>query len=472
MSFPNQDQDAYQLRQRIFFLIFALSVVFLTRPTWQAFLPASPEEQESWAQEGDFAETIVFLFEAKYIIGAIGFFEGLDLPVADQIDSLRQTVLRDEEPSAPVGSMLLRLILYDHLELQEAAAGLRARLRESPAPRENLRADSDSAVVRRLLRYLYLEEEPLSDEDAATLRTQLAFLGDLALLRSYNLDSDPRAEELASSISREAKRFAALIIVGTFFFLALLVVGFGLLVAFLAGARSGKLKMGFQPGTIPTSLMWETFTLFLLFLALSQVFASFIQGPPLMTSVLMELLLLLVLAYPILQGAGFSELKRDLGIFKGKGFLKEVAIGPLGYAACLPLVAIGAVVTLVVSQALGAEVTEGMHPIVPLLAGRDSPWVAVLAVLLAVVMAPVIEEVMFRGFFHRALRARFSAPITILISGALFAAIHPQGLIGFSLLLPIGLMLATLREWRGSLLAPLVAHACTNALSMTILLSL
>ena len=449
-----------------------MSVVFLTRPTWQAFLPASPEEQESWAQEGDFAETIVFLFEAKYIIGAIGFFEGLDLPVADQIDSLRQTVLRDEEPSAPVGSMLLRLILYDHLELQEAAAGLRARLRESPAPRENLQADSDSAVVRRLLRFLYLEEEPLSDEDAATLRTQLAFLGDLALLRSYNLDSDPRAEELASSISREAKRFAALIIVGTFFFLALLVVGFGLLVAFLAGARSGKLKMGFQPGTIPSSLMWETFTLFLLFLALSQVFASFIQGPPLMTSVLMELLLLLVLAYPILQGAGFSELKRDLGIFKGKGFLKEVAIGPLGYAACLPLVAIGAVVTLVVSQALGAEVTEGMHPIVPLLAGRDSPWVAVLAVLLAVVMAPVIEEVMFRGFFHRALRARFSAPVSILISGALFAAIHPQGLIGFSLLLPIGLMLATLREWRGSLLAPLVAHACTNAVSMTILLSL
>jgi membrane protease YdiL (CAAX protease family) len=51
----------------------------------------------------------------------------------------------------------------------------------------------------------------------------------------------------------------------------------------------------------------------------------------------------------------------------------------------------------------------------------------------------------------------------------LFAAIHPQGWVGIPVLATIALVLATLREWRGSIVAPVVAHACVNGVTVTIL---
>jgi membrane protease YdiL (CAAX protease family) len=75
---------------------------------------------------------------------------------------------------------------------------------------------------------------------------------------------------------------------------------------------------------------------------------------------------------------------------------------------------------------------------------------------------------MFRGaLFHHLRRRRpwlVSAPLTALI----FAMLHPQGWVTVPALGSIAIVLAGLREWRGSIIAPMAAHALNNFLAVTL----
>lgn len=106
------------------------------------------------------------------------------------------------------------------------------------------------------------------------------------------------------------------------------------------------------------------------------------------------------------------------------------------------------------------------QPIVDFL--LQSPgWREQAAVLLvAVVAAPVTEELIFRGCLYGVLRSRWGRPAGILVSSALFAAIH-----GHAPSLP-GLMilaagLALVYERCGSLWAPIGMHAAFNGLTIS-----
>ena len=98
------------------------------------------------------------------------------------------------------------------------------------------------------------------------------------------------------------------------------------------------------------------------------------------------------------------------------------------------------------------------------------PWVGGIAILfLATVLAPLFEETMFRGFFYRVLRRRQAFLVSGLVSGFLFAMVHPQGWIAIPALASIGFGLAGIREWRDSLIASMTAHALNNGLVISLL---
>ena len=99
-----------------------------------------------------------------------------------------------------------------------------------------------------------------------------------------------------------------------------------------------------------------------------------------------------------------------------------------------------------------------------------SPLELTLAALAAVVMAPLAEELLFRGLLHRALRARLRMVGATLVSSVLFAIVHvdvaasqPLGLVGLTL---VGVVLAIAYERTGSLLVPIVIHATHNGLTI------
>jgi hypothetical protein len=105
------------------------------------------------------------------------------------------------------------------------------------------------------------------------------------------------------------------------------------------------------------------------------------------------------------------------------------------------------------------------------------PDTAVLLVVTAVLLAPIAEEVLFRGLLFQGLRARTGFWLAAVVSAALFTLAHlgegggwlTTGVIA-SGILPLGLVFAALVERRGSLLVSIVAHASYNAIGVAVLI--
>jgi len=137
-----------------------------------------------------------------------------------------------------------------------------------------------------------------------------------------------------------------------------------------------------------------------------------------------------------------------------------VGLGLLAIVGSTLLVSL--LVTLTGSEATPEQVlTEGI---------ADTPAQLALAVLAAVVMAPLAEELLFRGLLHRGLRRRMRIVPAILLSSVLFAVVHvdvaasqPLALVGLTF---VGIILALAHERTGSLLVPVVIHATHNAVTI------
>lgn len=182
---------------------------------------------------------------------------------------------------------------------------------------------------------------------------------------------------------------------------------------------------------------------------------------------------LVALAWPVLRGVPWSEVRRDIGLHAGRGAFVEILFGPLVYAWSLPLMAIGLVMYTWIRKHLLAGSAPPSHPIVEQFGGGASAMVPV--VLLACVAAPIVEEIAFRGILYRHLResrplvgTALSILIAAGISSTLFAAIHPQGLAFVPVLAGLATGFCIAREVRGSLLPGMVAHAITNAATVSL----
>lgn len=96
---------------------------------------------------------------------------------------------------------------------------------------------------------------------------------------------------------------------------------------------------------------------------------------------------------------------------------------------------------------------------------NSSEWLdrAALAVV-AVVLAPIAEELLFRGILYPAIKRGGFPRLALWGTSFLFALIH-MNLITFVPLLLFALVLTLLYERTGNLLAPLTAHALFNILN-------
>lgn len=84
----------------------------------------------------------------------------------------------------------------------------------------------------------------------------------------------------------------------------------------------------------------------------------------------------------------------------------------------------------------------------------------------AVVLAPVVEEILFRAILYPFLKQRMRMWVAAAITTFTFAAIHTN-VVTFIPLAFIGLALLVLYEATDTLLAPILAHAVFNAFNFT-----
>jgi uncharacterized protein len=101
--------------------------------------------------------------------------------------------------------------------------------------------------------------------------------------------------------------------------------------------------------------------------------------------------------------------------------------------------------------------------------GSGSLGLRFLIVLAAVVVAPLTEELLFRGFIYGVLKRYTDAPFAAIISGLFFALIHMH----LGSLLPLWLLALVFcfaYERTGTLIAPMLLHALFNGTSIAVML--
>lgn len=91
-----------------------------------------------------------------------------------------------------------------------------------------------------------------------------------------------------------------------------------------------------------------------------------------------------------------------------------------------------------------------------------------LLVISAAIIAPIVEEIIFRGFLYRFLTSKLSILTAQVVSGIIFAMIHAN-LLTFMPLAFLGILLARSYEKSGNILVPICFHACFNTFTLTLL---
>jgi len=189
-----------------------------------------------------------------------------------------------------------------------------------------------------------------------------------------------------------------------------------------------------------------------------------------------------VLGWPVLRGIPWRQVKEDIGWTAGRLKIAEPFFGLGTLVLSVPLLAVGLIASLIlvgVRQLLGGAALAGdapVHPIVQFLQ-NPSPWLVVQVFFAASVVAPIVEETMFRGVLYRQLRSatgRWGFAMSFLASAVvvsfIFAVIHPQGWVAAPALMGIALALTIAREWRVTLLPGMVHHGIHNACLLTVTL--
>ncbi len=385
----------------------------------------------------------------------------------EEIDRLKQRMAKQQVEPTPTQTQLLHILhrLYaDYGNLRLDAPGVTAAERD--LLRKELGWFGDLALA------------PHGLPEAAPQALAAAAGGPAAVVATQAKTPDPKAREaaLAPATRTFLTAFGAvgvvLLATGAGFVL-LIVMG----ILWLRGGISGGLYLGTRRGSVYA----ETFALWLLLFMALQVAVVFApDGWRLPAALGADLLSLTALGWPVLRGVPWRHLIYEVGLFPGRQPPLEPVYGVVGYLMMLPIILGVALVTFVL-MAL-QKFLEGVgnphdsfqpiggpsHPAVELVVFGDV-WQRILVFVLAAVMAPLIEEIMFRGVLYRHLRELsagwqrwLSVVFSAVVMSFLFAVIHPQGLALVPVLMTLSFALTLVREWRVTLVPGMVAHGLHN----------
>jgi membrane protease YdiL (CAAX protease family) len=302
---------------------------------------------------------------------------------------------------------------------------------------------------------------PLPDDVQQSLESRHGWFGKLAVSHQRGAGDPIRWEVVSGATS-----------VGAFKVLQGLWGGATGLLGFILAIITFVKIRGFEPAMIETdverSVYAETFAIFLMGFLIFDAVSIFVIGSTGAWSVFLgEALIWSASAaclWPLLRGVSFEELRIDLGWTSGQGIGKEIGAGILGYLVGLPLHFAYRIIVGLIYVAAGKTGggDEGIkYPEFP--TPLDGTWTIILiSVLSACLWAPVFEETFFRGTLHRYLPSKLGIKGRVVITALIFGMIHPYGPTGLIDVALAGLIFGFLREWRGSLIAPMVAHFLHN----------
>lgn len=250
---------------------------------------------------------------------------------------------------------------------------------------------------------------------------------------------------------------------------ALLVGGIWVLVAFRR-LMNGELTGGFDAPAVGGPVYLEAFGIFaagfVLLLGLSlpaQLAGGTASVVFLGATEILQWTLLAAAFWPLVRGVSRSAWMLDMGLHTGEGVGREIQAGIVGYAVQFPLQLGINFAFHVLGAGLGAE-PDTVEQKFPMFEAPVTPnWgLVLLGAAGTVIWAPVFEELIYRGALYQFLRPWVRSAGAILITAVVFGMTHPYDLQGLVTICLMGIVFGLLREWRGSLIAPMVAHFLWN----------
>ncbi|MEF8788007.1 MAG: CPBP family intramembrane glutamic endopeptidase [Planctomycetota bacterium] len=194
------------------------------------------------------------------------------------------------------------------------------------------------------------------------------------------------------------------------------------------------------------------------------------KGAPAVLGTAGASVLTLALAYTIVR----DRAPRDSTIFSALCAERPPLLSTI--LRTMPLLVVGAGTYLAVGWGQATILRKlGMSPeavpqqqAVKIIGQSSSTVVWASMIGFAVLVAPVVEETVFRGVLYLPIRSRLGPVAAGLIVSIIFAAIHHY-VWGFPQLLVIGLILTAVFEATGTLLVPVAVHALYNVAIMCVL---
>ncbi len=312
----------------------------------------------------------------------------------------------------------------------------------------------------------------ISDDDAKLLDKNLPWFGPLLVSTAH------RDAAFEAALERsQIKLMIALVA----FACIVLVAGLGgvvwLVILAVRVARNALVDPLRDPSLCGSTLPWMFAGWFIMTIVIAIALSIVVSraerlsgaGALLITIVAMSLPLIAVML-PMRTGKSWQQIRRDIGLHSGRGVLRECAYGVTVYATAIPLLVVGAVLAMILALIFPQDLAGASHPIQKELFEGDGTE-RLLLLFIAAVVAPIVEEIIFRGVLFRHLRdlsrrwgRGLSFCASAIGSSVIFAAIHPQGIVFVPILGALAVAFCLAREMRGSLISCMVAHGINNAL--------
>jgi membrane protease YdiL (CAAX protease family) len=350
------------------------------------------------------------------------------------------------------------------------------------APVEKEIGDDDSPLREDIatIRRIYAGGPvALSPEELKGLEDRHGWFGRLVATHGEPL-TDPAREAVAGGGGALVGVLSTVAIIAV----TAVLTGLVLLIVGIVKAATRTLWPRFVPPAPGGSVMIETVAVFvggfLLFKVGTGVIAGIVgEGAALGVVLVGQWLLIGLLFWPVLRGVGLRRTMELYGLHRGRGVLREIGCGILGYLACLPLLVGGVIVsvTLMMAYALIRRLMGASppptpeNPVIDIVAGGQGSWLVVMLFLLASLWAPLVEETVFRGALYRHLRAGWHWLPAGIVTALGFGLMHGYPIILLGPVIALGFGFAMMREWRGSIIPSMTAHCLHNATVLAVLIT-
>ncbi|MBA3961915.1 MAG: CPBP family intramembrane metalloprotease [Chthoniobacterales bacterium] len=160
----------------------------------------------------------------------------------------------------------------------------------------------------------------------------------------------------------------------------------------------------------------------------------------------------------LLQLRGFSV--ASLGGFSRLSFGRIVSTAAVLLLAAYPLLYVADTIS---RWSLGGG--SSRQQIIEMFTGSETLQQRILIIILAIAIAPMTEEFIFRFFLYGVLKRYLGRGAGIILNALLFAAVHVH-LPSFGPLFLLGACLTLAYEWSGSILVSMTMHALFNFLTL------